>query len=76
LAPSLDASGGSARRAATPDSVAKLAAMNAAVAAFIESRQLKPIDAARVHAAASMAVSDTLLTEPISQFSTAQRSQP
>jgi hypothetical protein len=50
--------------------------MNAAVAAFIESRRLKPIDAAKVHAAASMAVSDALLTEPISQFSTAQRRQP
>jgi len=58
------------------DSVAKLAAMNAAVAAFIESRRLKPIEAAKVHAAASMAISDALLTEPSSQFSTAQRRQP
>jgi len=76
LPPSLDAQGASASPATAPDSVAKLAAMNAAVAAFIESRRLKPIDAARVHAAASMAVSDALLTEPISQFSTAQRRQP
>jgi hypothetical protein len=73
---SLEALGASASPATAPDSVAKLAAMNAAVAAFIESRRLKPIDAARVHAAASMAVSDALLTEPISQFSTAQRRQP
>ena len=71
--PSLEAS---ARPADTPDSVAKLAAMNAAVAAFIESRRLKPIEAAQVHAAASMAISDALLTEPSSQFSTAQRRQP
>jgi hypothetical protein len=62
--------------AATPDSVAKLAAMYAAVAAFVESRRLRPIDAAKVHAAASMAVSDALLTEHNSQFSTAQRRQP
>ena len=73
---SLEAPGASASPATAPDSAAKLAAMNAAVAAFIESRRLKPIDAARVHAAASMAVSDALLTEPILQLSTAQRSQP
>ena len=76
LQPSVDAPGASAGAAAAPDSVAKLAAMNAAVAAFIESRRLRPIDAARVHAAASMAVSDALHTEPSSQFSTAQRRQP
>jgi hypothetical protein len=74
--PSLEALGASPSPATTPESVAKLAAMNAAVAAFIESRRLKPIDAARVHAAASMAVSDALLTEPIQQFSTAQRREP
>jgi hypothetical protein len=74
--PSLEALGASASPATAPDSVAKLAAMNAAVAAFIESRRLRPIDAARVHAAASMAVSDALHTEPSSQFSTAQRRQP
>jgi hypothetical protein len=74
--PSLEALGASASPATAPDSVAKLAAMNAAVAAFIESRRLKPIEAARVHAAASMAVSDALLTQHNSQFSTAQRRQP
>jgi len=70
---SIEAPGASASPAAAPDSVAKLAAMNAAVAAFIESRRLKPIDAAKVHAAASMAVSDALITEHNSQFSTARR---
>jgi len=74
--PSLEALGASASPATAPDSVAKLAAMNAAVAAFIESRRLKPIDGAKVHAAASMAVSDALLTEHNSQFSTAYRRQP
>jgi hypothetical protein len=74
--PSLEALAASASPAAAPDSVAKLAAMNAAVAAFIESRRLKPIDAAKVHAAASMAVSDALLTEHNPQFSTAYRRQP
>jgi hypothetical protein len=73
---SLEALGASANPATAPDSVAKLAAMNAAVAAFVESRRLKPIDAAKVHAAASMAVSDALLTEHNSQFSTAYRRQP
>lgn len=74
--PSLEAAGGAPGAATAPESVAKLAAMNAAVAAFIESRRLKPIDAARLHAAASMALSDALLTDPIPQFSTAQRRQP
>jgi len=68
--------GASASAATAPDSVAKLAAMNAAVAAFVESRRLKPIEAARLHAAASTAVSEALLAEPIPQFSTAQRRQP
>ena len=72
----LEPLGGSASPASGPDPVAKLAAMNAAVAAFIESRRLKPIEAARVHAAASMAISDALLMEPLSQLSTAQRRQP
>ncbi len=71
--PSLEALGASPSPATAPDSVAKLAAMNAAVAAFVESKRLKPIEAARVHAAASMAVSDALLTEHDSQFSTAYR---
>jgi hypothetical protein len=45
-------------QASSAEAVANFAALNAAVAGFVEAKRLKPIDAARVHALASMAVSD------------------
>ena len=41
-----------------PESVANIAALNASVTKAVEAQRLKPIDAARVHARAAMALSD------------------
>ncbi len=55
-------------RASTPDSVASVVALNTIIARFIEARRLKPIDGARIHALASMAVRDAYAASRDAEF--------
>ncbi|HJY77028.1 MAG TPA: hypothetical protein VKE95_10360 [Burkholderiales bacterium] len=50
--------------AGTSESLASIAALNASVTKLIERKGLKPIDAARVHAQTSMALSDAYAEPP------------
>jgi hypothetical protein len=51
--------------AGAAESIANIAALNASVTKLIERKGLKPIDAARVHAHTSMALSDAYAEPPV-----------
>jgi hypothetical protein len=54
--------------ASIPESLATVVALNTIIARFIEAKRLKPIDGARLHALASIAVSDVYVAGRDAKF--------